>query len=213
MHRVKILLHHRFGQCSLHRRLQPMFASFSSSSSSPTSKEKTWERSAKLVKNTDATNNQYLDKIRSETVDPALQIKTIEDELCGAIGKALGKQGDKILNAVREMKEHKLRYDQLLLEASFDEAIDFASRYNEARERAIKARWELLVHRQAVGFTVGNHSYVHNAFRIPDALPVNLDELKPNNDMQRKIPSEEVVPKKEKFGDQLDWWQKIGRWK
>jgi hypothetical protein len=126
----------------------------------------------------------------------------------------LGRQGEKILNAMREMKDHKLRYDQLLSEESFHEALDSAHRYNEARERAIKARWELLVHRQAVGFTVGNHSYVHNAFRIPDALSVKLDELIPNNEtMQQKIPSENATHKKEKFGDQLDWWQRVGRWK
>ncbi|KAL7447110.1 hypothetical protein ACHAXM_011125 [Skeletonema potamos] len=193
--------------------IQPVFALFSSSSS-PTSKEKTWERSAKLVKNSDIKNNPYLDKIRSETVDPALQIKTIEDELCGAIGKALGRQGEKILNAMREMNDHKLRYEESLSEELFHEAIDSANRHNEARERAIKARWELLVHRQAVGFTVENHSYVHNAFRIPDALSVELDELTPNNEtMQEKTPSENVTFKKEKFGDQLDWWQRVGRWK
>ena len=174
---------------------------------------RTWERSAKLVKNTDATNNQYLDKIRSETVDPALQLKTIEDELCGAIGKALGKQGDKILNAIREMKDHELKYKQLISEESFHEAVDFAHRYNEARERAIKARWELLVHRQAVGFTVGNHAYVHNVFRIPDRLSVKLDELNPNYENMQQTITEKVKPKKEKFGDQLDWWQRIGRWK
>lgn len=112
------------------------------------------------------------------------------------------------------MKDHKSRYDQLLSEESFHKAIDSGHKYNDARERAIKARWELLVHRQAVGFTVGNHSYVHNAFRIPDILPVKLDDLKPNNEtLQQKIQSENAVPKKEKFGDQLDWWQKIGRWK
>ena len=112
------------------------------------------------------------------------------------------------------MKEHKSRYDQSISEESFHEARNFAHRYNEARERAITARWELLVHRQAVGFTVGNHAYVHNAFRIPDALPAKLDDLLPNDDtMQQTKPPETVKPKKEKFGDQLDWWQRIGRWK
>lgn len=208
MHRAKLLQYCVDRLCPLQHR-SSIFASFSSASTSASS-EKTWERSAKLVKNTDATSNQYLDKIRSETVDPALQLKTIEDELCGAIGKALGKQGDKILNAIREMKDHELQYNQFMSEESFHEAIDFAHRYNDARERAIKARWELLVHRQAVGFTVGNHRYVHNAFRIPDPLPVEL----PNNErVQQMKQSEEAKPKKEKFGDQLDWWQRIGRWK
>ena len=213
MHRANLLQYCVARLCPLQQHRSSIFSSFSSASTSASS-EKTWERSAKLVKNTDATSNQYLDKIRSETVDPALQLKTIEDELCGAIGKALGKQGDKILNAIREMKDHELQYNQFMSEESFHEAIDFAHRYNDARERAIKARWELLVHRQAVGFTVGNHAYVMNAFRIPDPLPVKLDDLKPNNEnMQQMKQSEEVKPKQEKFGDQLDWWQRIGRWK
>ena len=127
----------------------------------------------------------------------------------------MGKQGDKILNAMREMNEHKIRYEQLLSEELFHEAVDFANRYNDARERAIKARWELLVHRQAVGFTVGNHSYVHNTFRIPNALSPKLEDLMPNDSLQQNYPAEEVVSEQEKkkFGDQLDWWQRIGRWK
>ncbi|KAL7455341.1 hypothetical protein ACHAWC_010475, partial [Mediolabrus comicus] len=170
---------------------------------------RTWERSAKLVKNTD-TSNKYLEHIRSEVVDPSLQLKTIEDELCGAIGKALGKQGEKILHAMREMNEHKLRYQQLLSEESFQAASDSAHRYNEARQRAIKARWELLVHRQAVGFTVGNHSYVYKTFHIHEALPVKFDEV---NDTTPPDSSDSVAPKKEKFGDQLDWWATVGRWR
>jgi hypothetical protein len=110
---------------------------------------------------------------------------------------------------MREMNEHKLRYQQLLSEESFQAASDSAHRYNEARQRAIKARWELLVHRQAVGFTVGNHSYVYKTFHIHEALPVNFDEV---NDTTSPD-SSDSAPKKEKFGDQLDWWQKVGRWR
>ena len=78
--------------------------SFFSTSSSPPKPSSSWERGAKLVKDTDVTN-PYLDRVRSEVVDPALQIKTIEDELCAAIGKALGRQGEKVQIAIREMNE------------------------------------------------------------------------------------------------------------
>jgi hypothetical protein len=115
------------------------------------------------------------------------------------------------------MNDHKQTYHQFLSEQSFHEAIDSAHRYNEARERAIKARWELLVHRQAVGFTVDNHSYVHKTFHIHDPLPVKLDEqlCESNESTQQRITSysEKSSPKEEKFGDQLSWWQKVGRWK
>ena len=74
--------------------------SFSQSPQSPSKPASSWERYAKLVKNTDVTN-PYLKQVRSEVVDPALQLKTIEDELCGAIGKAWGRQGEKVPFAIR----------------------------------------------------------------------------------------------------------------
>ena len=40
--------------------------------------------------------NPYLEAIR-QTHDPALHIKTLEEELAGSIGQALGKQGRKVL--------------------------------------------------------------------------------------------------------------------
>jgi len=48
------------------------------SSKATTTKSTTQQRSAKMVKNTDITN-PYLDQVRVEVVDPALQLKTIED--------------------------------------------------------------------------------------------------------------------------------------
>ena len=63
---------------------------------------KSWERSARAVKNTDKTN-KYLEHIRQEH-DPALHIKTLEDELRGTMGKALGKQGQKVLRNIEAMK-------------------------------------------------------------------------------------------------------------
>jgi hypothetical protein len=194
--------------------------SFSSSSSSKSSSS-TFERSAKLVKNTDHTN-QYLDKIRSETVDPTLQLKTIEDELCGAIGKALGRQGEKVLFALTEMNEERIKYKECIQRQQLHQAVEYANRHNEARKRALKARWELLVHRQAVGFTTDNHSVVHATFPIQDALPIDLAAVKEsllgvdNSSRARVINSKQKsddTAQWQKFGDQLAWWQRVGRWK
>jgi len=201
------------------------FLSSSSSSSSgsytvnmPSKPTSTWERSAKNVKNTD-TSNQYLEHIRA-VHDPSMHIKTIEDELKGTIGKALGKQGDKILLALRCMKQEKIEYDNLL-QSHNDLTNDFAHRkkihdcvlrYNDFRKQAEKARWELLVHRQAAGFIVNNHKIVYEKFPIGNPLPViNLDEGS-NSDCRTKI-SETEKKTPQKFGDQLDWWQRIGRWR
>lgn len=197
------------------------FSTSSSQSPSASKPTSSWERSAKLVKNTDVTN-PYLDQVRSEVVDPHLQLKTIEDELCGAIGKALGRQGEKVLVAIREMKEERARYVEYIQDSSFEEALQTAQRYNASRERAMKARWELLVHRQAVGFTVDNHSVVHSTFPIGQALPVKLEEIRAldppsdgGNSKQRSAdgPSSAEQPAKSAWGDQLSWWQRVGRWK
>lgn len=189
-----------------------------STSSKPTSTTSPWERSAKLVKNTDITN-QYLDHIRSETVDPGLQLKTIEDELCGAIGKALGRQGDKILCAIREMTKEHAQYEKHVEEKSFRDALQSAQRHNEARKRAVKARWELLVHRQCAGLVVDNHRVVHETFPIPGKLPETAEDIMvlvkgvSVDDLGGKANDHNEQSNKKHFGDQLDWWQSFGRWK
>eukprot|EP00547_Thalassionema_nitzschioides_P015200 CAMPEP_0194249858 /NCGR_PEP_ID=MMETSP0158-20130606/21604_1 /TAXON_ID=33649 /ORGANISM="Thalassionema nitzschioides, Strain L26-B" /LENGTH=84 /DNA_ID=CAMNT_0038986495 /DNA_START=71 /DNA_END=321 /DNA_ORIENTATION=+ len=69
------------------------------------SSSKSWERNAAIVKNTDI-NNQYLEHIR-DTHDPALHVKTLEDEIRGSMGKALGKQGEKVLYFIQLMQRER----------------------------------------------------------------------------------------------------------
>lgn len=259
--------------------------SFSSSSSPFTvntpssSKSSSWERGAKLVKNTDTTN-KYLEHIR-ETHDPAMQLKTMEDELRGTMGKALGKQGEKVISALRSVEEQRLKYEELIASCNKDnldanandgdglneqdegydmrpnigrisfqslsesrqiEMVQIILSYNKYIKDAEKARWELTVHRQAVGFIVNNHRFVQEKFPIPPqlSLPLDLDEslLLSLNDsvdnangdsdvesksiihyqnMLKKISGKKKEVRKEpvvrNFGDQLDWWEKIGRWR
>uniref|UniRef100_A0A6U3PTY6 Uncharacterized protein n=1 Tax=Ditylum brightwellii TaxID=49249 RepID=A0A6U3PTY6_9STRA len=199
--------------------LQTFHQSFSSGNrdiaiNAPPPPTQSWERSAKLVKNT-TVSNKYLEHIR-DVHDPSQHVKTIEDELRGTMGKALGKQGHKVMSEIQCMDKEKALYDALVARyleqnsMSLKEGIiQHAQQYNEARKRAIKARWELLVHRQAVGFTVGNHDVVNKMFVIEEALPLEMPSSSPNEKEKEK----EEKPKKEVFGNQLDWWQRIGRWK
>ncbi|KAL3801001.1 hypothetical protein ACHAW5_000776 [Stephanodiscus triporus] len=202
---------------SRHRRQATSFLATSSSSPvTPPKPGSTWERGAKLVKDTDVTN-PYLDRVRSEVVDPALQIKTIEDELCAAIGKALGKQGEKVQFALREMKEARAQYLECIHAQAYEGAMESARHHNDARKRAIKARWELLVHRQAVGFTVDNHSVVHKTFPIGEALPEKMEDIRTtvSKDLGDSMNVDAVSdqPPKKAWGDQLSWWERVGRWK
>lgn len=176
------------------------------------SSSKSWERSATLVKNTDKSSN-YLDHIR-QTHDPALHVKTLEEEIRGTMGAALGKQSKKILSSLRLMEQEREEYDELVngddgkktyaLNSSL--VIDCAKRHNEYRQEAVTARWELLVHRQAVGFLVDNHKIVHEHFPIGEKLPVH-------DGIEVIVEKKEVDQQQTNHRGQLDWWQTVGRWR
>ena len=216
----------------------------------PSKPSKSWERGAKLVKNT-KVENQYLDHIR-DLHDPSLHLKTIEDELKGTIGKALGKQGEKILRFLKLMEEERQKHNEILYQiqqertqqhegsTSFNSStaaaaaaghnekllIECITKHNEYRSKAIQARWELTVHRQAVGFIVNNHKFVQDKFPIGEALKgpneTTVSTAATNNGENTKEGTSSSPlsergnnndKKQQQFGDQLDWWQRIGRWK
>jgi len=203
-----------------------------------------------MVQNT-TVENKYLEHIR-EVHDPSQHLKTIEDELKGTIGKALGKQGQKILLYARLMEEERTRYEDLLRQSQSQSSGDndndnnanntyhdkdndnpqscmdleiqkSAIAHNEHRKQCLHARWELTVHRQAVGFIVGNHKFVQEKFPVGDALPVQCNGFgdgdggnsggQQNTSTVTSASGTHESNKKKKFTDQLDWWERIGRWK
>ena len=213
----------------------------------PSKPSKSWERGARLVKNT-KVENQYLDHIR-DLHDPSLHLKTIEDELKGTIGKALGKQGEKILRFLKLMEEERQKHSEILYQLQQESTprqdgatvfnsttaaaghnekllIECITKHNEYRSKAIQARWELTVHRQAVGFIVNNHKFVQDKFPIgealkePDETTASIAATKNGENAKGGTSSSSSSEqhnnnnkKQQQFGDQLDWWQRIGRWK
>ena len=206
---------------------KPWFSSSSSSSSgysakAPSRQPKSWESGAKLVQNTATVENKYLEQIR-DAHDPSQHLKTIEDELKGTIGIALGKQAQKIHTYAKLMDRERKKYEELLVSVSVpavaaekdrrdDELRECAIAHNDYRKECLHARWELVVHRQAVGFTIGNHKFVHDSFPIGDALPLE-DETSARSDEQQTSNTSNGQTQKKVFTDQLDWWSRIGRWK
>lgn len=169
-----------------------------------------WERMAVAVKLTDQETSSYIETIRA-THDPALHIKTVEEELKGTIGKALGRQGEKVLRSMRLMEQELQNYESLVKRYSPDkqhpEIIQSANTYNEYRKQALQARWELTVHRQAIGFIVNNHNYVTQHYPIGPALPI-LDESQAKKEESSPPPRNSSLLK-----DQLPWWERVGRWR
>jgi hypothetical protein len=100
---------------------------------------------------------------------------------------------------------------------------EIAATYNELREQALKSRWELTVHRQAAGFIVNNHEDVAQHHPIKAKLTVDKPVVRVDaggdDASSAEIDNSAVEgataqkPEEKKFGDQLDWWQEIGRWR
>ena len=168
-----------------------------------------WESGAKLVQNTTVENN-YLEHIRA-VHDPSQHLKTIEDELKGTIGKALGKQAHKVQLYAQLMDQERQKYEDLLQHETPDvvQLQDHAQTHNQWRQDCLQARWELIVHRQAVGFTVGNHKFVMENFPVGEELPVDQEV---DSDGTRVANTNKNNSKQTKSIDQLDWWSRIGRW-
>jgi hypothetical protein len=239
---TKLVLRHPWPMPRFHGTAAIVFAGrprVFSSVTGPSPPSKTWERSAKLIKATELNQavpttttttrkNPYLDRIR-EAHDPSMHLKSIEDELKGTIGQALGRQGAKIQNAIRRMNEQYVTYQEILLKKHqhhhhhhhhddddqyHPEVIQAATTFNQYRADAVQARWELMVHRQAVGFIVNNHEYVQKDYPIPEPLPISrrkVDQASLATINGEK--GKQLGEKTNEFGDQLDWWQRIGRWK
>ena len=55
--------------------------------------------------------------------------------------------------------------------------------FNERRKAAKHAKWELIVHRQAIGFRIKNHDTVNDLFPIPPPLPeLDINEIRMRDD-------------------------------
>ena len=203
-------------------------------------------RQVKDTTNADRTlgeieHSSYMKRIR-ESHDPTLHLKTLEDELKSTIGQALRKQADKILYEAAHMEREYESYVKILQDARRSASSDrdcspessesirirpcqetrrrldeVVEKYNGHRSRALQARWELIVHRQAAGFLVNNHNVVTQTFPIKNALPEPCwegespeSELASNGIEQEPSRHEESGTR---IPDQLDWWQRIGRWR
>jgi hypothetical protein len=164
-----------------------------------------------MVKNIDVTN-KYLEHIR-DVHDPSMHIKSLEDELRGTMGKALGKQGEKILVALQNMKQELDRYHRLLDQnhsLSSPDVLKHALQYNYYRKQAETARWELIVHRQAIGFIVDNHKFVCDKYPISPALPETEEQLL---EIESRNETEQQNEPSVNENERLDWWLRVGRWR
>ena len=135
-----------------------------------------------------------------------------------------GKGSQKCTSTRRFHKDENIKIQNMSFQSlpslTKDKVLQLISSYNKHRNDATLARWELTVHRQAVGFIVNNHKFVQDMFPIPSKLvlplDLNYDDIDVSSNCNSRTTSTGVKHKEavtRNFGDQLDWWEKIGRWK
>lgn len=122
-----------------------------------------------LVKSlTDAGHESpYLDRLRAR-LDPGRAHLELEMEIRAEIASALGRAEDKVNAALLrlELAARRLAAEPPGAPARWRLVADF----NALREEALHARWELLVHREAVGFR--RNAILHELYPVPERARV-----------------------------------------
>lgn len=90
----------------------------------------------------------YLDRLRARVTDPGRAHDELENEIRAEIAAALGRAEDKVNAALLRLEVAGIALDA----ASSGERPRRTREFNALRDEALRARWELLVHREAVGF-------------------------------------------------------------
>jgi len=143
--------------------------------SSPRQQEEqpSWRRLAEKIKDDDlAADSVYLARLRKNH-DPRDHIEKLEEEVLEEIAGALGRTAAKTDYAFFVMD----RAERLLDAASHPrEQNRLAREFNQARLNAEKARRELMIHRQAVGFTIGNQKSVEKKWALPPPRRIVVDD-------------------------------------
>jgi hypothetical protein len=114
----------------------------------PTVAEPSWK---KLVDDLGARGHEspYLDRLRARMpVNGA--VADLQREILQEMASALGRAEDKVNVALLELDVEGRRLD--VMSPSDSSRGRSIARFDELRERAVRALWELRVHREALGF-------------------------------------------------------------
>ncbi|QDG53597.1 hypothetical protein FIV42_23485 [Persicimonas caeni] len=125
--------------------------------------EPPWKRLVERLKAEDFEST-YLDRL-DRRLSIAAGSNTLEKEIIEEMAYALTKSGDKINVALLELDVLRRDYDNASDPA---ERARLADGFNEKRREAMRARWELMVHREALGFL--RHDGIEEDFPIPPQL-------------------------------------------
>ena len=125
-------------------------------------REPPWKSLAEHLK-AKAVERPYVGRLTAQ-LDVAAPVRTLEREIIEEMAHALRRADDKLSRALDDLE--RVGRD---LETVSDgrEADDRVTTYNRQRQRALDARWELIIHREALGFR--RHDEVDRVHPIPPA--------------------------------------------
>lgn len=135
-------------------------------------KEPSWRRLAEAIK-CENVETRFKDEVRVRISNPADHVAKIEEEIQEEMAKALGSTGAKcryyfslLANIDEECRCAEANGESL------DIRIGKVRKFNEVRLLAEAARSELIIHRQAIGFTWRNQKIVEEEFPLPLKKPI-----------------------------------------
>lgn len=110
----------------------------------------------------DGFQSLYLDRLADRLGGRIPGRKSLEEEILEEMSQALTRAAAKIDFALLNLELAEREIEQAKSEAERAEKIRV---YNERRDEAWKARWEFVVHREALGFT--RHEQIERDYPIP----------------------------------------------
>ncbi|HEU4532783.1 MAG TPA: hypothetical protein VFS00_01650 [Polyangiaceae bacterium] len=90
----------------------------------------------------------------------------LEQEIASEMAAALGQSEEKLLVALLEVERAGLKLGRARPGAEYDALAD---RFNELRRDALRRRWELQIHREALGFL--RNQVLEELYPVPPAVP------------------------------------------
>ena len=125
-----------------------------------------WKRLVAELKDRDAESRPaHLDRIAAR-VDTGMTPRSLERELLEEMAQALARAHDKMAVALLDLTEAERAVTAAAGESEYRARV---TAYQQRRERALTARWELMIHREALGFH--RHDDLERSYPIPPPLP------------------------------------------
>jgi hypothetical protein len=152
------------------RRFSDMSKLHSYLAKAPSKAEPAWTRLANKLKNQEVPPH-LADSVKNKVASVEDHVSHLEEELREEMAKALGKTGRTCVYLFSLLKAADAECDSADL--TLEQRKEAIETYNEIRRSAEQARYELVIHRQAIGLTWRNQAIVEAEFPLlpPRRLP------------------------------------------